>query len=230
MHGLTRVRGMTQDDSHSYVTPEQAPAEIKHLLDFVPQPAPGLRARRLLPRALHPRRRQDGQVRRRPTRTGRWRPRCSRTSRPSPASSWCPDPGGAAFYGPKISVQCRDAIGRTWQMSTIQYDFNQPKGFELEFQAADGTRQQPVMIHSAKFGSHRAVLRRPRRALRRRLPAVAGAGPGAGHPDRGAAQRLPVRRREADAGARACGSRSTTPTTGCRRRSATPSCRRCRSW
>jgi threonyl-tRNA synthetase len=64
-----------------------------------------------------------------------------------------PDPGGAAFYGPKISVQARDAIGRTWQMSTVQYDFNQPAGFELEYQAADGTRQQPVMIHSAKFGS-----------------------------------------------------------------------------
>jgi threonyl-tRNA synthetase len=64
-----------------------------------------------------------------------------------------PDPGGAAFYGPKVSVQAKDAIGRTWQMSTIQYDFNQPKGFGLEYQAADGTRQQPVMIHSAKFGS-----------------------------------------------------------------------------
>ena len=64
-----------------------------------------------------------------------------------------PDPGGAAYYGPKISVQCRDAIGRTWQMSTIQYDFNQPARFELEFQGADGSRQQPVMIHSAKFGS-----------------------------------------------------------------------------
>jgi threonyl-tRNA synthetase len=64
-----------------------------------------------------------------------------------------PDPGGAAFYGPKISVQARDAIGRTWQMSTIQYDFNMPEGFGLEFQAADGSRQQPVMIHSAKFGS-----------------------------------------------------------------------------
>jgi threonyl-tRNA synthetase len=63
------------------------------------------------------------------------------------------DPGGAAFYGPKISVQARDAIGRTWQLSTIQYDFNQPAGFELEYQAADGTRKQPVMIHSAKFGS-----------------------------------------------------------------------------
>ena len=64
-----------------------------------------------------------------------------------------PDPGGAAFYGPKISVQARDAIGRTWQMSTIQYDFNLPARFDLEYQAADGTRQQPVMIHSAKFGS-----------------------------------------------------------------------------
>ncbi|HQV91420.1 MAG TPA: threonine--tRNA ligase, partial [Phycicoccus sp.] len=64
-----------------------------------------------------------------------------------------PDPGGAAFYGPKVSVQARDAIGRTWQLSTIQYDFNQPKGFQLEYTAADGSRQQPVMIHSAKFGS-----------------------------------------------------------------------------
>src|SRR5207237_8902345 len=64
-----------------------------------------------------------------------------------------PDPGGAAYYGPKLSVQCRDAIGRTWQMSTIQYDFNQPAGFGLEYQDSDGTRKQPVMIHSAKFGS-----------------------------------------------------------------------------
>ncbi|MGI8768975.1 MAG: His/Gly/Thr/Pro-type tRNA ligase C-terminal domain-containing protein, partial [Propionibacteriaceae bacterium] len=64
-----------------------------------------------------------------------------------------PDPGGAAFYGPKISVQIRDAIGRTWQMSTIQYDFNQPARFGLEYTTADGSRQQPVMIHSAKFGS-----------------------------------------------------------------------------
>jgi threonyl-tRNA synthetase len=63
------------------------------------------------------------------------------------------DPGGAAYYGPKISVQARDAIGRTWQMSTIQYDFNQPRGFQLEYQGADGERHQPVMIHSAKFGS-----------------------------------------------------------------------------
>src|SRR5205814_4748254 len=64
-----------------------------------------------------------------------------------------PDPGGAAFYGPKISVQARDAIGRTWQMSTIQVDFNFPDRFDLEYQAADGTRKQPVMIHRALFGS-----------------------------------------------------------------------------
>ncbi len=64
-----------------------------------------------------------------------------------------PDPGGAAFYGPKISVQARDAIGRTWQMSTVQLDFNQPERFGLEYVAADGSRKQPVMIHSAKFGS-----------------------------------------------------------------------------
>jgi threonyl-tRNA synthetase len=64
-----------------------------------------------------------------------------------------PDPGGAAFYGPKISVQARDAIGRTWQMSTIQLDFNMPERFELEYTAADGTRQRPVMIHRALFGS-----------------------------------------------------------------------------
>ena len=88
------------------------------------------------------------------TRTsGRPPPRCSQTSAAESGLELVPDPGGAAYYGPKISVQARDAIGRTWQMSTIQYDFNQPRGFELEYQAADGTRQRPVMIHSAKFGS-----------------------------------------------------------------------------
>ncbi|MBP3223166.1 MAG: threonine--tRNA ligase, partial [Actinomycetaceae bacterium] len=64
-----------------------------------------------------------------------------------------PDPGGAAFYGPKVSVQVKDAIGRTWQMSTVQYDFNQPERFDLEYTAPDGSRQRPVMIHSAKLGS-----------------------------------------------------------------------------
>ena len=154
MHGLTRVRGMTQDDSHSYVTAEQAPAEIKHLLDFVRQPAARLRAGRLLPRAVDP-----GRPRARrtsssaPTSSGRSRPASSSEVAAESGLELVPDPGGAAYYGPKISVQARDAIGRTWQMSTIQYDFNQPERFRLEYQAADGSRQQPVMIHSAKFGS-----------------------------------------------------------------------------
>ena len=91
-----------------------------------------------------------------------------------------PDPGGAAFYGPKISVQARDAIGRTWQMSTIQYDFNQPKGFELEYQArrrlAPAAGDDPL----GEVRLARAVLRRAGRALRRRLPALARAGAGAG--------------------------------------------------
>lgn len=64
-----------------------------------------------------------------------------------------PTPGGAAFYGPKVSVQAKDALGRTWQMSTVQYDFNMPERFDLEYTAADGTHKRPVMIHSAKLGS-----------------------------------------------------------------------------
>ena len=64
-----------------------------------------------------------------------------------------PELCGAAFFGPKISVQARDAIGRTWQMSTIQVDFNEPELFELEYQSDDGSRQRPIMIHRALFGS-----------------------------------------------------------------------------
>ena len=106
-----------------------------------------------------------------------------------------PDPGGAAFYGPKISVQARDAIGRTWQMSTIQYDFNQPARLRP---GVPGRRRHPPAAGDDPLGEvrlDRAVLRRARRALRRRVPALAGAGAGAGHPDRRAARRLPVRRR-----------------------------------
>lgn len=154
VHGLTRVRGMTQDDSHSYVTPEQAPDEIRHLLDFVlsllrdfglddfylelsTRDTEGEKSAKFIG--------SDEQ----------WEVATKVLEDVAKASGLelVADPGGAAFYGPKISVQARDAIGRTWQMSTIQYDFNQPERFGLEYQAADGTRQQPVMIHSAKFGS-----------------------------------------------------------------------------
>jgi threonyl-tRNA synthetase len=151
VHGLTRVRGLTQDDSHSYVTPEQAPDEIKHLLNFV---LSLLKDFGLDDFYLELSTRDDakdkfvGSEEEWETAT-----RILEKVATDSGLELVADPGGAAFYGPKISVQCRDAIGRTWQMSTIQYDFNQPKGFELEYQAADGTRQQPVMIHSAKFGS-----------------------------------------------------------------------------
>nr|WP_204261240.1 threonine--tRNA ligase [Blastococcus saxobsidens] len=154
VHGLTRVRGLTQDDSHSYVTPEQAPGEIRHLLNFV---LSLLRDFGLDDYYLELSTRGDE-----PEKQAKfigseeeWSVATAVLEEAAKETGLelVPDPGGAAFYGPKISVQARDAIGRTWQMSTIQYDFNQPARFGLEFSAADGTRQQPVMIHSAKFGS-----------------------------------------------------------------------------
>ena len=150
IHGLTRVRGMTQDDSHSYVTAEQAPDEIKHLLSFV---LGLLKDFGLDDFYLELSTRGDsdkfiGSEDEWATATEVLRKAATETG-----LELVPDPGGAAFYGPKISVQVKDAIGRTWQLGTIQYDFNQPARFELEYVASDGSRQQPVMIHSAKFGS-----------------------------------------------------------------------------
>ncbi len=152
VHGLTRVRGLTQDDSHSYVTPEQAPGEVKHLLNFV---LSLLRDFGLDDYYLELSTRDDSRPDKFVGTDEDWATatKVLEDVAVETGLELVPDPGGAAFYGPKISVQARDAIGRTWQMSTIQYDFNQPKGFELEFQAQDGSRQQPVMIHSAKFGS-----------------------------------------------------------------------------
>jgi threonyl-tRNA synthetase len=152
VHGLTRVRGLTQDDSHSYVTPEQAPAEIKHLLDFV---LGLLEDFGLDDYYLELSTRDDSNKEKFVGSDEDWAVATEVLEDVANESGleMVPDPGGAAFYGPKISVQARDAIGRTWQMSTIQYDFNQPKGFQLEYVAPDGSKQQPVMIHSAKFGS-----------------------------------------------------------------------------
>jgi threonyl-tRNA synthetase len=151
VHGLTRVRGMTQDDSHSYVTPEQAPAEIKHLLSFVL----GLLKDFGLDDFYLELSTRDADSDKFIGSAEQWETatRVLEQAAVETGLELVPDPGGAAFYGPKISVQAKDAIGRTWQMSTIQYDFNQPAGFGLEYVAADGSRQQPVMIHSAKFGS-----------------------------------------------------------------------------
>ena len=164
------------------------------------------------------------------TRTGSEATEALRSAPPrSPGLELVPDPGGAAFYGPKISVQAKDAIGRTWQMSTIQVDFNQPKRFGLEYQAADGTRQQPVMIHRALFGSIE-------RFFGVLTEHYAGAFPAWLAPVQVVG--IPIRDDHADylpssppaAQPRASGPRSTPPTTGCRRRSAPRSSRRSRSW
>lgn len=154
LQGLTRVRMITQDDSHSYVTKEQAPGEIRHLLDFV---LGLLRDFGLDDYYLELSTRDDSGDKRDKFigSDEQWAEATAVLEEVAGETGLelVADPGGAAYYGPKISVQARDAIGRTWQMSTIQYDFNQPERFGLEYSAADGTRRQPVMIHSAKFGS-----------------------------------------------------------------------------
>ncbi len=151
VHGLTRVRGMTQDDSHTYCTPEQAPSEITKLLGFVL----GLLRDYGLDDFYLELSTRDETSEKFIGSPEDWAGATAILEQAAVETGLelVPDPGGAAFYGPKISVQARDAIGRTWQMSTIQYDFNQPERFGLEYQAADGSRQRPVMIHSAKFGS-----------------------------------------------------------------------------
>ncbi len=154
LQGLTRVRMITQDDSHSYVEKDKAGEEIRHLLDFV---LSLLRDFGLNDFYLELSTRDaTGEKKDKFIGTDeQWAEATSILQEvcESTGLQLVPDPGGAAFYGPKVSVQAKDAIGRTWQMSTIQYDFAQPERFGLEYQSADGTRQQPVMIHSAKFGS-----------------------------------------------------------------------------
>ncbi|WGY04342.1 threonine--tRNA ligase [Nocardioides sp. QY071] len=153
IHGLTRVRGFAQDDSHSYVTPEQAPAEVEHLLNFM---LSLLRDFGIEDFYLELSTRDESKDKFIGSDED-WAKATQVLEDVARATGLelVPDPGGAAYYGPKISVQAKDAIGRTWQMGTVQYDFNQPSPdrFNLEYVAADGTRQQPVMIHSAKFGS-----------------------------------------------------------------------------
>ncbi|WFE93717.1 threonine--tRNA ligase [Micromonospora sp. WMMD987] len=149
VHGLTRVRGMTQDDAHIFCTEEQMAGELKSLLAFVLELLRdyGLDDFYLELSTRNP----DKSV----GTDENWEraTEALRSAAQESGLTLVPDPGGAAFYGPKISVQAKDAIGRTWQMSTIQVDFNLPERFGLEYQAADGSRQRPVMIHRALFGS-----------------------------------------------------------------------------
>ncbi|WP_156077340.1 threonine--tRNA ligase [Saccharothrix sp. NRRL B-16314] len=149
IHGLTRVRGMTQDDAHIFCTPDQVQDELKSLLSFV---LGLLRDYGLDDFYLELSTRNDEKY------VGSdevWEKATEalREAAEDSGLELVPDPGGAAFYGPKISVQAKDALGRTWQMSTIQLDFTLPERFELEYTGPDGTRQRPVMIHRALFGS-----------------------------------------------------------------------------
>lgn len=150
VHGLTRARGFTQDDSHIYCTKEQMAGELDSLLTFV---LDLLRDYGLTEFELELSTRDDS-----PKFIGEdeeWEEATEalRQAAEKQGLPLVPDPGGAAYYGPKISVQTKDAIGRSWQMSTIQVDFQQPKRFELEYTSADGSKQRPVMIHRALFGS-----------------------------------------------------------------------------
>jgi len=149
LSGLTRVRGLTQDDAHIYVTEEQVKDELKRQLDFVFETLRGygLDDFYLELSTKDPEKYVGSDE--------QW-DEATETLRAVAEESGLdlvPDPGGAAFYGPKISVQARDAIGRSWQLSTVQLDFNQPERFELEYTASDGTKRQPVMIHRALLGS-----------------------------------------------------------------------------
>ena len=227
VHGLTRVRGMTQDDSHSYVTRSRRPARSSTCSTSC-SGCSGLRPRRLLPRAVDPRRLQARQVRRLRRGVGGRRPRCWRRSAASPASSWCPT--RVARPTTARRSRCRPRRHRP-DLADVDHPVRLQPAARLRA-GVPGRRRHPAAAGDDPLGEvrvDRAVHRRARRALRRRVPALAGPGPGAGDPGRRAAQRLPRRRRGTAAGRRACASRSTTPTTGCRRRSATRSCRRCRS-
>ena len=149
LHGITRARGFTQDDAHIYCTKEQMPGELDSLLTFVLNLLRdyGLEDFYLELSTRNPEKSvgEDGD----------WAEATEALRKAAVAQNLelVLDEGGAAFYGPKISVQAKDAIGRTWQMSTIQVDFQLPQRFELEFSASDGSRQRPVMIHRALFGS-----------------------------------------------------------------------------
>ncbi|WP_433996980.1 aminoacyl--tRNA ligase-related protein [Agromyces mangrovi Wang et al. 2018] len=149
IHGLTRVRGLTMDDAHIFTTREDMKSELTRTLRFVLDLLNdyGLTDFYLELSTKDPEKYiGDDEV---------WEEATQTLAEVAEESGLelVPDPGGAAFYGPKISVQARDAIGRTWQMSTVQLDFMLPERFELEYAASDGTRKRPVMIHRALFGS-----------------------------------------------------------------------------
>lgn len=149
VHGLTRARGFTQDDAHIYCTEDQLEDELRKVIDFIISLLRdyGLDDFYLELSTKDPKKFVGSDE--------IWERSTAILQRVADSSglSLVPDPEGAAFYGPKISVQARDAIGRTWQMSTVQLDFNLPERFELEYTAPDGSKKRPIMVHRALFGS-----------------------------------------------------------------------------
>ena len=149
LHGLLRSRGFTQDDAHIFASPEQVPSELASLLDFV---LSVLRAFGFddfqAKLSTKPPRKAVG-----PDDMWDLATEGLRAALESAGLDYVTDPGGGAFYGPKIDVDVTDAIGRAWQLSTLQVDFNLPERFDLHYTAADGRRRRPVMIHRALFGS-----------------------------------------------------------------------------
>ena len=150
VHGLTRVRGLTMDDAHIFCTKDQMPGELRSLLAFV---LDLLSDYGLSDFYLELSTRDDSDKFAGDPEQWEEATEALRQAAEESGLKLVPDPGGAAFYGPKISVQARDAIGRTWQMSTIQVDFQLPNRFGLEYQSTENTRDRPVMIHRALFGS-----------------------------------------------------------------------------
>ena len=223
IHGLTRVRGMTQDDSHIYCTREQMRDELASLLRFVLELLGdyGLDDFYLELSTKDP----DKYV----GSDEMWEEATEtlRGSRRQSALALVPDPGGAAFYGPKISVQVRDALGRSWQMSTIQLDFNMPERFELEYTASDGSRQRPVLIHRALFGSIERFFGVLTEHYAGAFPAWLAPVQVVGIPVADEHVRY-LNDVAAELNCTGCGPRSTPATTGWRRRSSTTPTRRCR--
>ena len=203
LHGIMRVRGFTQDDAHIFCREDQIEAETTRFVR-----AAAARSTRPRLRGLHreARRPAAGCAPAR-TRSGT-RPRATLKPRAKAAGlDLIADPGEGAFYGPKLEFLLRDAIGRDWQCGTLQLDFVLPERLDAEYVGRGRLgKQRPVMLHRAIFGSLRAVHRHPDRALRRRVPALAGAGAGGGRHDHVATPTTTPRRSAANCGRPACGS------------------------
>jgi threonyl-tRNA synthetase len=148
MHGLMRVRGFTQDDAHVFCLPDQIGAEILRVLNLTERILSTFDFRRY---EIHLSTRPEKSI----GEDAVWELATAGLRDALAAKGWAykVDEGGGAFYGPKIDLKIEDAIGRLWQCSTIQLDFNLPERFDLHYVAADGSRQRPIMIHRAIFGS-----------------------------------------------------------------------------